>query len=116
LAGECPATLADLFAQADHPERVFAGVLWQVAPEDDPALLRRWLDTADDSGVPLFIHLGSPHMARELKPGIMEIIEDPGVFSLLWIYPGHDAPYERRVYRYLGNRAGQPTSEIHRED
>ena len=31
---ECPATLADLFAKAAHPERVFAGVLWQVAPED----------------------------------------------------------------------------------
>ncbi|MEN9283509.1 MAG: hypothetical protein RLZZ179_1002 [Verrucomicrobiota bacterium] len=87
---------------------------WEL--EDDPAQLRRWLDTADDSGVPLFIHLGSPHMARELKPGIMEIIEDPGVFSLLRIYPGHDAPYERRVYRYLGNRAGQAAREIHRED
>ena len=87
---------------------------WEL--EDDPAQLRRWLDTADDSGVPLFIHLGSPHMARELKPGIMKIIEDPGVFSLLRIYPGHDAPYERRVYCYLGNRAGQPTGEVQSED
>ena len=55
-------------------------------------------------------------MARELKPGIMKMIEDPGIFSLLRIYPGHDAPYERRVYRYLGKRDGQPTGEIHRED
>ena len=31
---ECPATLGDLFAKAAHPERVFAGVLWQLAHED----------------------------------------------------------------------------------
>ncbi|MEO5349542.1 MAG: hypothetical protein H7836_07850 [Magnetococcus sp. YQC-3] len=31
---ECPWTLADLFAKATHPERVFVGVLWQMAPED----------------------------------------------------------------------------------
>ncbi|MEO5364569.1 MAG: UDP-N-acetylglucosamine-transferase, partial [Magnetococcus sp. DMHC-8] len=31
---ECPWTLADLFAKAAHPDRVCAGVLWQVAPDD----------------------------------------------------------------------------------
>lgn len=31
---ECPWTLSDMFAKAKHPERVFAGVLWQMAPED----------------------------------------------------------------------------------
>ncbi|MBF0460175.1 MAG: hypothetical protein HQL87_02150 [Magnetococcales bacterium] len=34
---ECPWTLADMFAKAKHPERVFAGVFWQVAPEDPEA-------------------------------------------------------------------------------
>ncbi|MBF0285641.1 MAG: hypothetical protein HQL51_14415 [Magnetococcales bacterium] len=34
---ECPWTLRDLFLKARHPERVFAGVLWQVAPEDPEA-------------------------------------------------------------------------------
>lgn len=32
---ECPATIADLFAKAAHPERVFAGVLWQIVPDVD---------------------------------------------------------------------------------
>ncbi len=32
---ECPHTLASLFSQALHPERVFAGVLWQLIPEED---------------------------------------------------------------------------------
>ena len=32
---EGPATVTDLFARAAHPERVFAGVLWQVIPGDD---------------------------------------------------------------------------------
>lgn len=32
---ETPATLRDLFTKADHPERVFAGVLWQAVPGDD---------------------------------------------------------------------------------
>ncbi|MBF0613292.1 MAG: hypothetical protein G8345_14340 [Magnetococcales bacterium] len=36
---ECPWTLKDLFAKAKYPERVHAGVLWQVDKEDDPALL-----------------------------------------------------------------------------
>ncbi|MBF0184330.1 MAG: hypothetical protein HQM06_08065 [Magnetococcales bacterium] len=31
---ETPWTLQDMFAKARHPQRVFAGVLWQVAPED----------------------------------------------------------------------------------
>ncbi|MEO5364521.1 MAG: hypothetical protein H7838_12985 [Magnetococcus sp. DMHC-8] len=36
---ECPATLRDLFAKARHPQRVTAGVLWQVIPgEDDDCL------------------------------------------------------------------------------
>ncbi|MBF0423042.1 MAG: hypothetical protein HQL73_08620 [Magnetococcales bacterium] len=33
---DCLETLTDLFAQAGHPQRVHAGVLWQVAPEDGP--------------------------------------------------------------------------------
>ncbi|MBF0098551.1 MAG: hypothetical protein HQM04_13180 [Magnetococcales bacterium] len=33
---ETPWTLRDMFAKARHPERVYAGVLWQVAPEDPP--------------------------------------------------------------------------------
>ncbi len=32
---ETPPTLEDMYAKARHPERVFAGVLWQVAPEID---------------------------------------------------------------------------------
>ncbi len=32
---DCAATIADLFAKAARPERVFVGVLWQIAPEDD---------------------------------------------------------------------------------
>ncbi|MBF0152550.1 MAG: hypothetical protein HQL64_02285 [Magnetococcales bacterium] len=32
--GDCLLTLTDLFAKAAHPERVHAGVLWQIAPED----------------------------------------------------------------------------------
>ncbi len=32
---ECPHTLASLFSLALHPERVFAGVLWQLVPGDD---------------------------------------------------------------------------------
>lgn len=32
---ETPATLRDLFAKAAHPERVFAGVLWQADPGED---------------------------------------------------------------------------------
>ncbi|MEO5340765.1 MAG: hypothetical protein H7837_09675 [Magnetococcus sp. MYC-9] len=35
---ECPWTLADLFAKARYPERIFVGVLWQVAPEDPDTL------------------------------------------------------------------------------
>ncbi len=33
---ETPWTLADMFAKAKYPDRIFAGVLWQMAP-DDPA-------------------------------------------------------------------------------
>ena len=32
---ECSPTLADMFARATHPERIFAGVLWQLIPGDD---------------------------------------------------------------------------------
>ncbi len=32
---ECPATISDLFAKARYPDRVFAGVLWQIVPELD---------------------------------------------------------------------------------
>ena len=32
---ETPHTLRDLFAKATHPERLFAGVLWQVVPGED---------------------------------------------------------------------------------
>lgn len=32
---ETPATLRDLFAKAAHPERIFAGVLWQAVPGED---------------------------------------------------------------------------------
>lgn len=32
---ETPHTLRDLFAKAAHPERIFAGVLWQVVPGED---------------------------------------------------------------------------------
>jgi hypothetical protein len=87
---------------------------WEL--EDDPVMLQRWLDTADESGVPLFIHIGSAPMARQLKPGIMKVIEDPAVFSLLQIYPGHDAPYERRVYRYRGSTAARPDEDTSRRN
>lgn len=37
---ETPATLRDLFAKAAHPERIFAGVLWQAVPgEDDDCMV-----------------------------------------------------------------------------
>ncbi len=32
---ECQWTLKDMFAQARHPERIFAGVCWQAIPEED---------------------------------------------------------------------------------
>ena len=32
---ECQWTLADLFAKARHPERVFVGICWQFVPEQD---------------------------------------------------------------------------------
>ncbi|MBF0153816.1 MAG: hypothetical protein HQL64_08765 [Magnetococcales bacterium] len=38
---DCIRTLTDLFAKARHPERVYVGVLWQVAPEDDGTLTQR---------------------------------------------------------------------------
>ncbi|MBF0176721.1 MAG: hypothetical protein HQL63_07730 [Magnetococcales bacterium] len=38
---DCVETLADLFTKAAHPERVHAGVLWQVAPEDGDVFTRR---------------------------------------------------------------------------
>jgi hypothetical protein len=37
---ECQWTLRDLFLQATHPERVFAGVVWQVDPQADQAFTR----------------------------------------------------------------------------
>jgi hypothetical protein len=37
---ECQWTLRDLFLQAAHPERVFAGVVWQVDPQADQAFTR----------------------------------------------------------------------------
>jgi hypothetical protein len=37
---ECQWTLRDLFLQAAHPERVFAGVVWQVDPQADAAFTR----------------------------------------------------------------------------
>ena len=30
---ECQWTLKDMFEQASHPQRVFAGVCWQTIPE-----------------------------------------------------------------------------------
>ena len=36
---ETPATLRDLFAKAAHPERIFAGVLWQAVPGEDDACM-----------------------------------------------------------------------------
>ncbi|MBF0614307.1 MAG: hypothetical protein G8237_11120 [Magnetococcales bacterium] len=40
-----PNTLRDLFDKARHPERVCAGVLWQILPtEDDPAIYTRLPD------------------------------------------------------------------------
>lgn len=32
---EAPPTLADLYAKASHPERIFCGVLWQLVPGED---------------------------------------------------------------------------------
>lgn len=55
---ECQWTLRDLFAKAAHPERVFAGVLWQYVPEEDadcfmietrPEQVRRMMVHARDS-------------------------------------------------------------------
>jgi hypothetical protein len=37
---ECQWTLRDMFLQAAHPERVFAGVVWQVDPQADQAFTR----------------------------------------------------------------------------
>jgi hypothetical protein len=37
---ECQWTLRDLFVKAAHPQRVFAGVVWQVDPAADAALVR----------------------------------------------------------------------------
>ncbi len=37
---ETPWTLQDLFAKARYPQRIYAGVLWQVAPEDPPEWCR----------------------------------------------------------------------------
>ncbi|MBF0428606.1 MAG: hypothetical protein HQL94_06750 [Magnetococcales bacterium] len=34
---ECPWTLEDLFAKATYPDRIYVGVLWQVAEEDPKA-------------------------------------------------------------------------------
>ena len=58
---ECPWTLADMFAKAQVPDRVFAGVLWQMAAEDPeewcrlpdrPGQIRTIrVDAADSMGV-----------------------------------------------------------------
>lgn len=34
---ECQWTLKDMFAKARHPERIFAGVVWQFVPDEDQA-------------------------------------------------------------------------------
>jgi hypothetical protein len=40
---ECPATIADLFAKARHPEKVFVGLITQCDPEaDDECLLENY--------------------------------------------------------------------------
>jgi len=40
---ECQWTLRDMFLKAAHPDRVTAGVVWQVDPVDDAAFVRGWL-------------------------------------------------------------------------
>ena len=101
---------------ASHPDidtAVTAGILMTTRAydpavrdmeSDDPEILLALMADAARTGRPLHVHLGSPAMARETKPRLMAIIEDPARFALLRVFPGHDAPYERRVYRALPAR------------
>ena len=52
---ECPATIADLFAKAQHPDKVFVGLITQCDPEADlECLLDYYLEKSGDSTLKRF--------------------------------------------------------------
>jgi hypothetical protein len=69
-------------------------------PEDDPVKFRQYLAEADAKGKPLYVHLGSPGFAAEVRPRTMALIMDPALFEPIATFPGMDAPYTRQIFRY----------------
>ena len=67
---------------------------------DDLPSFQAYLATADATGKPLFVHIGSPGFADAMRPKIMSLVRDPTCFDPLATLPGLDTPYTRQVFQY----------------
>lgn len=69
---------------------------------DKPETLRALLTKADAENKPLWINMGMPALARQIRPGLMALVDDEALFEPqipLW---GQQAPCTRYIFRYLG--------------
>ncbi len=66
--------------------------------------LRELMAEADESGRALHVHYGSPGLARLVASDIMNLLENPELFELVAVLPGHKAFTTREVRRYRQGR------------
>lgn len=62
--------------------------------------LRELMAEADESGRALHVNYGSPGLARLVAADIMKLLENPDLFELVAVLPGHKSFTSREVRRY----------------
>ncbi len=74
----------------------------QVLKSDDVEFLLQLLNSASESGHPVYANFGLPGLARQDFPGIMKIIDDPDYFDVVGILDGMEPFATRWVVKWTG--------------